>query len=145
MRKLTIITAIAILTIGAAFAQVKPDQGIGQKGVKQGQHQRGKHHGMHGKFGKLLNLTEAQKTKLKAIHQETRKQLKALRASDGPVEAKKAQAKQIRENGRAYMRSVLTPEQIQKLDQLKANHKGKAGKTGRRPGGAKGKIGKGIG
>ena len=68
-----------------------------------------------------LDLTDAQKTKIKALAQEERDALKTLRA-EGAKEhaAARAKAQALRESFRAKIRAELTPEQQAKFDALPA-------------------------
>jgi|GEM_PF-6535283 len=75
------------------------------------------------KMGKELNLSDDQKTQLKAIHEGTRDQRKAIK--ELPEADRKAAAQKLREETKAKSASVLTAEQRQKLDEMKAAHKAK--------------------
>lgn len=65
-------------------------------------------------FRKLSNLSEAQRTQLRQIHQETHQQ------KDGILTAEqKAQIKAIREAQKSKMDAVLSDQQRQKLQELR--------------------------
>jgi Spy/CpxP family protein refolding chaperone len=105
-----------------------------------GQFRRGPGGGREGRgFGRDLNLTEAQKTQVKAIHQKYQPQNQALRDRAKPfMEAARAarqkgdsvafrsnleKARQVMESGKpihtqekAEIRAILTPEQRVKFD-----------------------------
>ncbi len=69
-----------------------------------------------------LNLSEQQKAEIKAIMQNTRTQVQAIRNdSNLSPEAKRSKIKEIRDASKAKIMSILTPEQRQKLDELKKN------------------------
>ncbi len=81
-----------------------------------------------------LNLTPKQRTEIKAIVTQAREQSKAVRANDNQTVGElKTKMKQIHEETRTRIQAVLTPEQREKLAQMKKNHqKGhKAGATKR--------------
>ena len=72
---------------------------------------------------KELNLTPDQQSQVKPVMEDTRSQMKAVRedASLTP-DQKKAKAKEIREATNAKIKALLTPEQQQKMDQMKKEH-----------------------
>lgn len=98
----------------------------GQKGERgQGFGKRG---GDFGKqqafFKKELNLTADQETKLKSIFQEFRTKSQALRSNTSL--SKEQQREQFRSLAQQYMeqgKSVLTPEQVKKFNDLKGKRK----------------------
>ena len=94
---------------------------------------------------KQLNLTEAQKTQMKAIHAsaKTRRQSvltpdqlaimeqsrqsgdrKGVRKSLNLTEAQKTQMKAIGEDTKTQMKKILTPAQLQQLEQMKQQRQG---------------------
>jgi len=71
------------------------------------------------KMGTSLNLTDAQKDKIKPILQDEVTKLHALRSDNSMSdEQKHAQAQQIHESANSEIQSVLTPEQQQKLQEM---------------------------
>lgn len=137
-----LITAVAVLTLGASLAIAAPHEG--------GRGKWGGKHGARGEFGQKLaqelNLTDAQKAQIKAIKQETRQQNQAFfesarqtmqqfraakKAGDtakadslkGAVEAARQQMKQIRSEEMQKVQSVLTAEQRTKLESLKSQRR----------------------
>jgi protein CpxP len=78
-------------------------------------------HGMRGRpsldqIAKELNLTDDQKTKMKAALEDQQKQIHALREDTSlSTEDKRAKAKTIREATQAKLKEILTPEQFEKL------------------------------
>ena len=131
-----IVTAIAVLTLGASLAIAAPHDG--KFGGKRGRH------GMMGeRLAEKLNLTDAQKEQIRAIKQETREQnaaffqslrqtrqdLRAAREANdtakldalkGTLESQHAQMKQIRDAENAKISALLTAEQNAKWQQLQA-------------------------
>jgi len=143
-----IVTAIAVLTLGASLAIAAPHDG--KFGGKRGRH------GMMGeRLAEKLNLTDAQKEQIRAIKQETREQnaaffqslrqtrqdLRAAREANdtakldalkGTLESQHAQMKQIRDAEQQRVLRVLTPEQRTQCEQLKAQRAERHGKHGQR-------------
>jgi periplasmic protein CpxP/Spy len=99
---------------------------------------------------KQLNLTEAQKTQMKAIHEsaKARRQSvltseqraimeqsrqsgdrKGVRKSLNLTEAQKTQMKAIGEDTKAQMQKILTPAQLQQLEQMKQQRQSNRGTT----------------
>ena len=69
----------------------------------------------------LLESTPEQKEQLKPILRDEAQQLKTVRAETGLTrQAKRAQLKQIRQDLLAKIRPILTPEQLAKWQQLRA-------------------------
>ena len=114
-----------------------------------------------GEFGRDLNLTDAQKAQIKAIHQKYQPQNEALRAQAKPfMEAARAarqkgdsaafrsniekarqltQGASFRTQERAEIRAVLTPDQQAKFD-AREKTRGEHGKDGRKGWGRKGQT-----
>jgi Spy/CpxP family protein refolding chaperone len=97
---------------------------------------------------KELGLTDDQSEKMKAIHQDSEAQLKALRENTAlSPEEKKAAFKQIHEATKAKVYAILTPEQAAKFDKMREGAKKhmkerRAGKDGEEgPGEKHGKPG----
>jgi len=81
--------------------------------------------GVKAKVAKALNLTADQKVKLKAIRADVKAKTQTVNADGSlPPEAKKAKLKEIRAAGIAQIKAILTPEQQQKLKNLRRAHKG---------------------
>ncbi len=67
-----------------------------------------------------LNLTPDQQAKLKPLFQQQRQQVQAVRRDpDLTPRQKRAKVREIRQNAQAEVRSLLTPEQQQRLQQLR--------------------------
>lgn len=94
---------------------------------------------------KELNLTDAQKAKLKPIMEAQRDQMKAMREDttlDG--KAKKAKMKAMRASMEKQVNAILTPDQQKKMADMKAKMKAERAAAGKDGQGAKGgKGGKG--
>lgn len=87
---------------------------------------------MKDRLAQELNLTDAQKTQLRNMHQQNREQMKAIKTDDSLTqEQKKEKFKALHESRQAQMNSILTPDQQQKFAQIKENRKGKIGKRGK--------------
>ena len=134
--KKKLITAVAILTLGAALAVASPHEGGGRHG------HRGRA-GFSQKLAEKLNLTDAQKQQVqdikKSTHEQnaaffqsarqTRKDFRAAKEANDTakvdslktaMESQRAQFKQIREAEMQKIASVLTAEQNAQWQQLKA-------------------------
>jgi protein CpxP len=118
----------ALMAAPAGFAQdstAKLDQQQGANRADQAEHRKQ----MHDKMVKELGLTADQQTKMKALRENTRGQLQALRNNDQLTqEQKHEQARQIKEQTRSQMQAILTPEQQKKFAEMKKQHQGKHGK-----------------
>jgi Spy/CpxP family protein refolding chaperone len=124
MKRIFTLSVAALLFAGSAMAQdvqkeAKKDK-AGKEWNKEGRH--GKH--KSGAFGKELNLTDAQKQQVKALNEEYKGKMKALRSNDdaklGDV---KKQSRALREEQRAKMQNILTAEQKAKMAELKEKRK----------------------
>lgn len=84
----------------------------------------GKHHGQNlDKMKKELGLTDDQVTALKKNHEETAQKFKALREDKSKTEdQKKAEMKEFKKQQHESLKSILTEEQLQKLQQQKKSH-----------------------
>lgn len=76
------------------------------------------------KLAAALNLTADQKAKVKAIREDAKTQIKAVR-DDKTLSQDQAKAKvmDIHKASMAQIKQILTPDQLQKLDQIKAQWK----------------------
>ncbi len=63
-----------------------------------------------------LNLSDQQATEIRAILDQTRNNYRALRTEVGP------RYDELRENSRAQIRALLTPEQQKRFDEKVAEH-----------------------
>ncbi|RYY90537.1 MAG: hypothetical protein EOO15_02285 [Chitinophagaceae bacterium] len=111
MKKLFTSALAIILLAGAVQAQ---ETSAGRQG------ERKEHRKDHRKDMAQLNLSADQKTKLKAIHQREKAEMDALRSNTAlSQEQRRTQAQQVREKYRAEMKTILTPEQQQKAEQMR--------------------------
>ena len=139
--------------------QARPDSGSYRRGHRADGEMRGRKGPGRG-FGADLNLTDAQKAQIKAIHQKYQPQQQALRAQTKPfLEAARAarqkgdtaafrtnmeKARQVsqgatfRAQEQAEIRAVLTAEQRAKFDARQKEMADRRGKGGRGHWGKKG-------
>lgn len=132
--------------------QSRPDSGAHRRGPRADGEMRGRKGPGRG-FGMDLNLTEAQKAQIKAIHQKYQPQQQALRAQTKPfMEAARAarqkgdtaafrsnmekvrqlsQGATFRTQEQAEIRAVLTAEQRAKFDARQKEMADRRGKGGR--------------
>ncbi len=128
---------LAVLITGAAWAQTN-DQSTPPPANAPGQQRwSGKHHGQSGieRMAQELNLTDQQKTQMQSIMQTQRQQAQTIRQDSSlSPELKKDKLKQLRESTHQQMMALLTPEQQQKMKDLRAQHQGmRRGAAGRGP------------
>lgn len=87
---------------------------------KLDQFHKGMHRGEHRAFA-ALNLTDTQKTQVKAIFQDAKTKVEAVRADKSlTTDQAKAKVMEIRKASFEKVKQILTPEQIQKMEQMKA-------------------------
>jgi Spy/CpxP family protein refolding chaperone len=155
----------ALLVVGVAGVSAaqsttqptRPDSGFNRRGHRaDGQFRRGPGGREGFGFGRDLNLTEAQKTQIKAIRQKYQPQNQALRDRAKPfIDAARAarqkgdtaavrsnmeKARQVMQSGQSFrtqeqaeIRAILTPEQQAKWDarqKAAADRKAQGGKKG---------------
>ncbi len=127
---------LAVLVTGAAWAQTNDQSTAPPPANAPGPHRMGgMHDGQRGfeRMAQELNLTDQQKTQIQNIFQTQRQQAQAIRqdASLTP-EQRQDKLKQLRESTHQQITGVLTPEQQQKFQQLRAQHQGMGrGRMGR--------------
>jgi Spy/CpxP family protein refolding chaperone len=86
----------------------------------------GRKHGAHKleRMKKDLNLTDDQVTALKKNHEDMAQKFKALRDDKSLTEdQKKVEMKKFRDQQHESLKSILSEEQLQKLEQQKKDHK----------------------
>lgn len=75
-----------------------------------------------------LNLTDQQKAQIKSIREDARQQVQAIQNDSSLAkEQKMAKVKEIRKATIEQIKSILTPEQREKIGNAKGNSQGKAG------------------
>ena len=85
----------------------------------------------HEKMAKDLGLTADQKKQLKALRDDQRKQMKAVKNDSSlSQEQKQAKMKEIHQAGMEKRDAVLSPEQREKMQQLRAKNEAAEGKEG---------------
>ena len=89
-------------------------------------HHRGKMKGHHEMMSEKLNLTEAQKTQMKAINEDFRKKMEDLKKNENiTVKEWKTQMKALRDDHKSKMQNVLTREQKDQVEKMKLEQKSK--------------------
>jgi periplasmic protein CpxP/Spy len=84
-----------------------------------------RHHGKHRmeRMAKKLNLTQDQQAKLKPIFEKQREQAKAIKSDTSLTEEqKKEKFQSLRQDSKAQINGILTPEQQQQWEQMRAKH-----------------------
>lgn len=93
------------------------------------------HEGRKGKAFEQLGLTDQQKQQLKQMHEETRKQMQAIKNDSSLTpEQKKAKVRELHMQSKTKMDSILTAEQQQKMKELRGKHRRGHRGHGRRAG-----------
>lgn len=82
-----------------------------------------------GRLAEKLNLTDAQKAQFQQIGKDTRKQGMAIRQDSSLTDDQKKEKMQaLRKQSHQQMFGILTPEQKEKLKQMREQHKKEQGK-----------------
>ena len=125
---------LGTLLAGAAFAQTATTPATSNSGNTQAtptqndkkedrKEDRREH---HENMAKELGLTADQKAQMKSIHMDAKTQAEAIKADSSlSAEQKKAKLKELHEQTMQKSEAILTPEQKQKFEQERAEHKGK--------------------
>ena len=124
------VVALALWTCNASAQNAPSSAQPSENGGKCGKA------GKHGKKSpmKKLNLSDDQKAKVGPILQKAREDAKAVKRNDALTpEQKKQQIDAIRQNKDQQLQTVLTPEQYQQLQEIKANRKEKHSKGDKAP------------
>ena len=129
MKRIVLSAALAGTMIAAglpALAQTATDsQGTTSNATPQ---QEGKHWGHHGKnrfehMAKKLNLSQDQQNQLKPILETQRQQAQTIKNDTSLTsEQKKEKFQALRQDTMAKMNNILTPEQQQQWQQMRAKH-----------------------
>lgn len=135
-------TACLTLTVAPMAAQDAPAATDRNMSV-DAQHHRQMHRKMArmsarkhmGMLAKELNLTDAQKTQIKNLHEQQRAKAQELKANESLTrEQKMEQFQALRESTHSQVQGVLTPEQQKQFSEIKAKHKEHMGKRRARRG-----------
>ncbi len=129
MKKLITLSLIATFFTLSVSAQ-KRDESVSTQPVKQERMQ---------KMQDQLNLTEKQKTDMKAIQEKFKTKMQDLNAEKLTKEERMSKRKDLQKEKRAEMNKILTLEQQTKMKEMRENHEGKFGNKGNR-GNHKGKM-----
>jgi Spy/CpxP family protein refolding chaperone len=112
MKRIITSALVIMLTIGAAQAQTTPDKHKGHK--KE-----------HNKAFDDLNLSSDQKARLQSIRENFKKQSQELKSNSSlSAEQKQARRKELHQQFRSQMESVLTPAQKEQMQKNKTEWKG---------------------
>lgn len=115
MKKITALLAL-VLTVSASQAQETQKQQTGKQHQRHGKAFK-KH---HGDFGAKLNLTESQKTSMKANREDFRKKLEALKSQPGITLKDYNEGKaRLEKERKLKMDALLTAEQKQQMADMR--------------------------
>lgn len=129
----------ALMTLGGlmTLAPLTPARAQEQTPAQDQKPAGGRREAIKGRLemlAKQLDLTDAQKEKLKPILKDQAEQLKALRADTNMSrDDKMAKLKEIRESLNAQLKTILTPEQMEKWQKLRENMAKRRAKTPEAP------------
>jgi periplasmic protein CpxP/Spy len=131
-------TLLAVQARAEDGAGGPPPAGEKQKGPRPGERLK--------QMAEKLDLSDEQVAKIKAIFEAEAQEIKALRKDGEPTPEKREQMKAIREKIKAEIDAVLTPEQREKAEAMRAKHAEgqknlKSGKEGKKEKGPKGPKG----
>jgi Spy/CpxP family protein refolding chaperone len=110
-RRIIALTAVCALALGAFTIAQAHDPAAGGQGM--GGHRWGNH---LGHLTEKLDLTADQKAKVQPIIDQAKPQLQTIH------QEAMQKAKAVMDNTMAQIRPLLTPEQVTKLDAMKAAH-----------------------
>lgn len=120
------LTSVMLLPFGMQAQEQSKDQGSQTQGpqwqVRRAAAQRQRQH--MAMLAEKLNLTDAQKAQFQQIGRDMRKQGMAIRQDSSLTDDQKKQKMQeLRQQSHKQMFSILTPEQKEKLKQMREEHK----------------------
>jgi len=132
MKRLLLSAALAGTMIAAGiptFAQTATESQSTPSTTQQTQGKHWRHHGNRmAHMAKKLNLSQDQQNQLKPIFQAQHEQAKAIRNDSSLTQdQKKEKFQALRQDTMAKMNSILTPEQQQQWQQMRAKHEHKGG------------------
>ncbi|HEY9343492.1 MAG TPA: hypothetical protein VIQ23_18080 [Hanamia sp.] len=132
MKKLLVIVIATFFFAANSNAQVKRNVDATQKVQRDSTHKK-----RDGKMMKDLNLTQDQKTKMNDLRKNFKEQRDAIKNDASLTQEQKIQkSKELRASQQDQMKSILTPEQKQKMEankkEWKKDNKNKDGKMHRK-------------
>lgn len=115
-----LLVAALLLTGSIALAQDSDQPVPAQPGVRYDQKRRDQAADRLQRMSKELNLTDDQKDKLKPILQDEAQQMKSVRTDNSLTsQQKRKKARRIHKTFEPQIQAVLTPEQREKLQNMK--------------------------
>ena len=135
MSKVGRLLAAALLLTGAIALAQDSDQSVpAQPGARYDQRRRDRAEDRLRRMSKELNLTDDQKEKLKPILQDEAQQMKSVQADNSlTAQQRRKKMREIHKTFEPQVQAVLTPEQRDKLKNMK--HEGREWRQRRRGGG----------
>jgi periplasmic protein CpxP/Spy len=132
MKKVSLIAALALGSLLAFSTSASAQDASTNKDAKKGG--KGGRMSVEQRMDRLsteLKLTDEQKPKVKAVLEESSKQMQGLR--DVPQDERRSKMQSIREEENKKMKEILTPDQMEKYkkmqDEMKKAYGGKKKKT----------------
>lgn len=129
-----LLVAALLLTGAIALAQDSDQSVPAQPGARYDQRRRDRAEDRLRRMSKELNLTDDQKEKLKPILQDEAQQMKSVQADNSlTAQQRRKKMREIHKTFEPQVQAVLTPEQRDKLKNMK--HEGREWRQRRRRGG----------
>ncbi|MEI6492746.1 MAG: hypothetical protein WCO94_09385 [Verrucomicrobiota bacterium] len=125
--RLTFLCGVAMASMACTLvAQTNPPAAPAENAV----HPKGKHQG--GKLVQELGLSDEQKAKVAPILEKAKSAAKAIKADESLTKKQKhEQIDTIRQTTQQQLQAILTPEQLQKFQDLRTERKGQRGHGGK--------------
>ncbi len=132
MKRILLSAALAGTMIAAGlptFAQTATESQSATSATQQSQGKHWRHHGNRmARMAKKLNLSQDQQNQLKPIFESQHQQAKAIKSDTSLTpDQKKEKFQALRQDTMAKMNNILTPEQQQQWQQMRARHEHKGG------------------
>ena len=119
MKKLLVLSLALSAVIFSASAQQKREMKAGKHAMHQGNHNKGM-------MMKNMNFSDAQKSQLKANHEEFKTKMQALNKNESITVKEQRDRKQaLHQEQKAKIEALLTPEQKVKMTEAKAKRETK--------------------
>lgn len=114
---------LGLKIMGTAFALVLSTGVFAQDEFQRGHHKKGQRFEKHlDKMESELELTPDQIDRIKAIHLSKEKEIQEVNDEKLTADERREKLMAIHKQEREEVKQILTPEQVQKMQQLKKEH-----------------------
>lgn len=114
---------LGLKIMGTAFALLLSTGVFAQDEFQRGHHKKGQRFEKHlDKMETELELTSDQVDRIKAIHQSKEKEIQEVNDEKLTADERREKLMAIHKQEREEVKQILTPEQVQKMQQLKKEH-----------------------